>query len=190
MPAVKFALEYIPTFQQKSNVQKVTLVVLTDGMDNTTNVPCDYYSKEKKYLRDPVTNKFHLFTRNLHFQKMPSVTHVLLKMIRERYDYVTIVGFLIFSTKKQLVSCLASWNFQEVPENISRGVASNGVHIMETPLFHKMYASRVEVESDSLNVKTVSANMSSSQISKIFNKSASSLGKTKVFVKSFVETIA
>ena len=190
MPAVKFALDYIPTFRQKYNVQKVTLTVLTDGVDTATYVPGEYYNRGKQYLRDPITNKFHIFTKNRTVQTTPSVTHVLLKMIRERYDYVTTVGFLIFSSKKQLLSCLWSWDIKEQPESISRGSSVNGVHVMETQLFHKMFASRIEVETESLNVKGVNSEMTSSQISRIFNKSSNSLGKTKVFVKSFVETIA
>ena len=183
-------MDYIPTFRQKYNVQKVTLTVLTDGVDTATYVPCEYYNRGKQYLRDPITNKFHIFTKNRTVQTTPSVTHVLLKMIRERYDYVTTVGFLIFSSRKQLLSCLWSWNIEEHPESISKGSSNNGVHIMETQLFHKMFASRIEVETDSLTVKGVDSEMTSSQISRIFNKSSNSLGKTKVFVKSFVETIA
>jgi hypothetical protein len=190
MPAVKFAMDYIPAFRQKHCVQKVTMVVLTDGQDNTTRVPVDYYNKTKLYLRDPVTNKFHQFSKNARVQFQPSVTHVLLRMIRERYDYVTLVGFLIFSNRDQLQNCLCSWNIDELPEKVSRGANSSGVHVMETSLFHKMYASRVEANDDILNVKTVRADMTSSQISKIFNKSANSLGKTRVFVKSFIETVS
>jgi hypothetical protein len=191
MPAVKFAMDYIPEFRQKFNLQKVTLVVLTDGIDNTTRILGDWFSEDKKYLRDPVTNKFHMIDRNRKRDNTASVTSVLLKMIRERYSYVTTIGFLIFNTKSQLQNSLRAWGLSEEPNVISRKVNSDGVHVMEeTRIFSKMFTTRAQSSGDSLVVSDVTPNMTSSQISKIFGKSASSLSKTKVFVKSFIETIA
>lgn len=98
----------IPMFKNREQVQKVNVVILTDGESNGIQYSVDVkrkYGREVDYLgRNTVTETSALrdrktgnIYRNFGNNYQDNVTSILLENIKDNYPYVNLIGFRILS---------------------------------------------------------------------------------------------
>lgn len=100
--ALSYMLGYLPKFMKKNNVEKMSLITLTDGEGGSLITSSGRYLEDRKYdyqshkniavknfIKDPVTKKDYAITR-----QGTSQTEAILRMIKDRYD-INSVGFYI-----------------------------------------------------------------------------------------------
>ena len=91
--AVVSAIQMVPAFQEKHNVQIVNTVFLTDG-DGHSMGASSYYGSEKSYVHDPKTKKDY----NVANSRYGSETAVYLQILRERTG-ANIIGIRLHDSK-------------------------------------------------------------------------------------------
>jgi hypothetical protein len=113
--ALAYLVNYIPRFTKTNNIEKLSLITLTDGEGSALHAGHSYFEdsgydassgvykrfKQKHYVQDPLTKKSYTFSRNSTIQ-----TESLLRLIKDRYN-VNIVGFYITpNTRRELDSAI------------------------------------------------------------------------------------
>lgn len=100
--------EQIAKFQKSNNIEKLSVITLTDGdggplygphggiTDSEYNYDTHKVNKIINYMRDPITHKEYALTQHNH-------TSVLLNIIRDRYN-ATVVGFHILRNSRREVT--------------------------------------------------------------------------------------
>ena len=91
--AVVSAIQMVPAFQAKHNVQIVNTVFLTDG-DGHSMGANSYYSKTKSYVHDPKTKKDY----HVSYSRYGNETAVYLQILRERTG-ANIIGIRLHDSK-------------------------------------------------------------------------------------------
>jgi hypothetical protein len=109
--ALSFILHYLPKFAKTHNVEKMSLITLTDGEGGSLTTSSGRYIEERRYehntyktikiknfLKDPVTKKDYPIERLGTTQ-----TEAILRMIKDRTN-VTTVGFYICRNSRRELS--------------------------------------------------------------------------------------
>ena len=95
-----YMVDYLGKFTRMNNVEKTSLVVLTDGISNTLMVDSSKTDWQKKILhklRDTKTKKDYVFPLDASTQ-----TQFLLKVIKDRYN-IPVIGFYIAGVNKHQI---------------------------------------------------------------------------------------
>jgi hypothetical protein len=150
--ALAYMVPYINTFIQKNNVEKMSLITLTDGEGGSlvtsdgSNLDAYRYSYTsskkincKNFLQDPVTKKNYPISRDGSVQ-----THAILKMIKDRYNINTI-GFYVCNNSRRVLS-------QAIKSNIPdfKGNFDTMIEIMRTEIRTNGFASLKNTGRDDL----------------------------------------
>lgn len=113
--ALAYLVNYIPRFTKTNNIEKLSLITLTDGEGSALHAGHSYFEesgydvnskdykrfKQKHFVQDPLTKKSYAFSRDSTIQ-----TESLLRLIKDRYN-VNIVGFYITpNTRRELDSAI------------------------------------------------------------------------------------
>jgi hypothetical protein len=106
--ALLYMLDYIPKYIRQNNIEKMTMITLTDGQGNNLPTSAKHIrevsfnlgkkSKIKNILRDKITQKNYEINTTAQSQ-----TECLLKIIKDRYN-ISSLGFYICKNSRKTLS--------------------------------------------------------------------------------------
>jgi len=201
--SLMFLIDYIGKFIKKNNVEKMSLVTLTDGEGhslNGSNESLRHYTyssgkalKVKNYLRDPITKKEYPLT-----EKGNEQTRTFLRVIKDRYNIKT-VGFHIVSNSRRDIGNFVKNNLPDYQngtqefyavEQLRKDIRSNDYALLTNTGRDELYllpASKQRIEEGELEVKS---DMNAKAIAKQFGKFLNVKKSSRVVLNRFVGVIA
>lgn len=215
--ALLYMVDYVETFIRKNNVEKMNLIVLTDGESNTLH-HYDYDGKNRPglpngatmisengqwvrvnattILRDNKTRKEYVFTDIAGQQ-----TGVLLQLIKDRYD-VRVTGFFVTSSSLRSIERFVEYNMDKELVKKSGGRYSIATEIQarlrkdkaavvkNIPGRDEMYLTSSANKVIDEDLDDVNPDMSASQISKQLTKMFTTRKTSRVVLNSFIGVVA
>ena len=192
-----YMVDYIGKFTRINNVEKTSLVVLTDGVSNRLRADDKHYNRNGNVLhklRDTKTKKDYVFPQDAEDQ-----TQLLLKVIKDRYE-IPVIGFYISGTnKRQIYNFIYSY-MQDVRkdygdmftmyEQIRSSVRKTGVYTLETTAYDELYF-LPESNNKSTDVEfEIKPNASTSGMAREFSKFLGRGKKSRVVLDKFIKLVA
>jgi len=214
--ALLYMCDYIGKFIHLNNVEKMNLIVLTDGESNTLH-RYDFNSTGQTglksgptyitennatvkvnattILRDPITRKEYIITDDTVEQ-----TVVFIKLMKDRYQLRT-TGFFVTASNHRHIDRFLRYNMPE--ENLStshryqRSIEiqsklrkDKAVVLKDIPARDEMYLILSTNKIVDEDIDDVNQNMSASQISKQLTKMFTSRRTSRVVLNSFIGVVA
>lgn len=199
--ALFYMIDYVGKFSRMYNLEKTSLVTLTDGISNRLFL--DPYGSEESYgaihkIRDTATKKDY----KIDLHDSPLQVETLLKIIKDRYN-IPLIGFFISSISKQGIfnfidtyimrNIDAYERFLKVEEKyieIKNSVKQTGVYSYEHSAYDELYFlpdSSKKVGNPNLEIKT---NMTPAGMAKQFGKFLGNRKTSRVVLDKFIKQIA
>lgn len=197
----------INKFMRANNVEKFSLITLTDGQGSAlspvtggiSETEYDYNNhksiKIKNYMRDPITRKEYSLTRLNH-------TSVLLNIIRDRYN-CSVIGFHVLRNSKRILQEFCHHNLGDASSTPGSYSARHMlIDAMRVELRREGFYSvtgtghdelflvatnKLEINDSELDVKE---NMSSRVIAKQFEKYMNVKKTSRILLNRFVGLVA
>lgn len=215
--ALLYMTDYVESFIRKNNVEKMNLIVLTDGESNALhhydhtgqNKPgisngATYVTEDGLHkrvnattiLRDNKTRKEYVFTDVASEQ-----TGVLLQMIKDRYN-VRVTGFFVTSSSLRSVERFVKYNMDKELVKKSGGQYAIATEIQarlrkdkaavvkNIPGRDEMYLTSSTNKVIDEDLDDVSPDMTASQISKQLTKMFTTRKTSRVVLNSFIGVVA
>jgi len=201
--SLSYLLGYLPKFAKSHNVEKMSLITLTDGEGGSLPVSSGRYLEDRKYdynthttvqvknfLKDPVTKKDYPITRMGTTQ-----TEALLRMMKDRFDVKT-VGFYICRNARRELSCAIENNLAGVKssdqmiESIRREFRESGFASIKNTGRDDLFIvpqNRLSVDEGEL---VVDEKQNARQIARMFTKQMSGRKTSRVLLNQFIGYIA
>jgi hypothetical protein len=214
--ALLYMCDYIGKFIHLNNVEKMNLIVLTDGESNTlhrydfnstgqtglksgptyiTENDATVKVNATTILRDPITRKEYIITDDTVEQ-----TVVFMKLMKDRYQLRT-TGFFVTASNHRHIDRFLRYNMPE--ENLStahryqRSIEiqsklrkDKAVVLKDIPARDEMYLILSTNKIVDEDIDDVNQNMSASQISKQLTKMFTSRRTSRVVLNSFIGVVA
>jgi hypothetical protein len=213
--ALLYMVEYVGKFVHVNNVEKMNLIVLTDGESNTLH-HYDYngqnsagiksgpsYTYEDgvpvkvnatSILRDTVTRKEYEITDSANQQ-----TSTILQLLKDRYGLRT-TGFYVTGTNARMIERFLKYNCDESMSNSTRYQQSVEIQaklksekaavLKNVPARDEMYIIATTNKIVDEDLDSVKSDMSASQISKQLTKMFTSRKTSRVVLNSFIGVVA
>ena len=198
--AMMYLREYLPKFKTNNNIEKITVVTLTDGRSNMIK-RSDFLSKnvidsnlftQKFFISSENTKKNYEF---IGYQSC-TLTNALAQMIRDEVK-ATMIGFHITDTSKHNLTeaitnhiAIGSTAAKRVAESLQPSMRKENFTSIVTPGFSKFFliAKKKEVENKTFEKLDGSGSASSlaKQMTKIMNKNKTS----RVLLNNMIDFIA
>jgi hypothetical protein len=202
--ALSFILNYLPKFAKTHNVEKMSLITLTDGEGGSLVTSNGRYIEERKYsydthktikiknfLKDPATKKDYAITRMGTTQ-----TEAILRMIKDRLG-VTTVGFYICRNNRRELSTAVHNNLpgfvgsvDQLIENMRRDFKESGFSSIKNSGRDDLFIvpqNRLSVDDGEM---VVEEQQNARQIARMFTKQMSGKKTSRVLLNSFIGYIA
>lgn len=204
--ALAYMMKHIPMFQSQNNVEKMTLITLTDGegsgLYTNSRYSLDDYRTEtrdgkynrinqKHFLLDPETKKSYPISRMGQHQ-----TESLLRMMKDKFD-ITIVGFFVCeNSRNRLCGAINSnipgfkGDMHQKIEDIRKDFRTNGFYSITNSGRDDLFLiprSSLRIED---SVLVVNDKLTVKQIAKQFSKSFSSRKTSRVLLNRFIGYVA
>lgn len=206
-----YMANYIGDFIKKNNVEKMNLIVLTDGESNSlhrhdfaktgktlANGPTNIIENGQHkrvdattILRDPITHKEYQFT------DVPAEqTSVILQLIKDRYAVRT-TGFYVVSSSLKPIERFVRYNMVNEQQRYTRSIEiqsklrkDKAVILKDIPGRDEMYIilSTNKIVDEELD--NVSSDMTATQISKQLTKMFNTRKMSRVVLNSFIGIVA
>ena len=192
-------LKFIPSYKRRNNIEKLTLITLSDGAGGSLGANkairrMDYSSagvriKIKNFISDEVTSK----TYEINDQSY-STTEALLRMIKDRYD-ITLLGFYICANRRRTLIDVYRDHFGSSAsdhqiETMRAGFRQHGFYSIKDTgrddLFIVPDTSTKIIDSE-LEVDT---EMSAAQIARKFAKTMNTKKHSRVLLDRFIGYVA
>ena len=214
--ALLYMCDYIGKFIHLNNVEKMNLIVLTDGESNTlhrydfnstgqtglksgptyiTENDATVKVNATTILRDPITRKEYIITDDTVEQ-----TVVFMKLMKDRYQLRT-TGFFVTASNHRHIDRFLRYNMPE--ENLStahryqRSIEiqsklrkDKALVLKDIPARDEMYLILSTNKIVDEDIDDVNQNMSASQISKQLTKMFTSRRTSRVVLNSFIGVVA
>ena len=208
-----YMADYIGEYIRMNNVEKMNLIVLTDGESNCLHHN-DYANKGRPgiksgtvhinengnlvkvnattYLRDPITHKQYEFNEDAGVQ-----TQVLMTLLKDRYALHTI-GFYITSSSFKNVHRFVYMNYASTrPSNGDKATViqsmlrkNKSVILKDIRGRDEMYVILSTNKIENEDLEDISYDMTASQISKQLSKVFTSRKTSRVVLNSFIGVVA
>ena len=207
--ALLYMADYLGEFIEKNNVEKMNLIVLTDGescsidkitggiksgrcgvMDENGNrVLADCVT----YLRDPKTKKDYEF-----YDYAPQQTTTLLRLLKDRYA-LRVTGFYITTSNYRVINRFVKYNISDLKPGQSYGMTvdlqaklrkNKCVILKNVPSRDEMYLILSTNKIEDETIDKVNADMTASQISKQLGKMFNTRKSSRVVLNSFIGVVA
>ena len=192
-----YMLDVIPNYKKKNNIEKLSLVVLSDGQGNELYCNNNSYLIDRKYdydfkkyisikniVTDEVTRKTYQIQSNAK-----SFTQMFLKIIKDRYD-VTPVGFYICENRTNMLKEAIKANCLEKEEVDIQEVRSEfrdkGFYSMERTEYTEMFlipSTSTKIIDADLNVESTE---SASAIARKFSKNLNTRKHSRILLDRFI----
>ena len=194
--ATAFAYENLGAFQAKHNLEKVNLVILTDGQDTTLSMygPC---YKRRVFMRDPKTNRTYLVSSQRDGLDRALVQRTFIRAIKDRYPFVTITGFFVSKNSRSLWQGLRHYSTQEMNTDYYEFVSDlfkrakrEGAAEIKIPGYDSFVVMPADDSDLNLDLSGVKEDMTSRQISNQFRRAFNNIRGGRIMAKSFVQAMA
>ena len=207
--ALLYMADYLGEFIEKNNVEKMNLIVLTDGEscsidkitggiksgrcgvadENGNRVLADCVT----YLRDPKTKKDYEF-----YDYAPQQTTTLLRLLKDRYA-LRVTGFYITTSNYRVINRFVKYNISDLKPGQSYGMTvdlqaklrkNKCVILKNVPSRDEMYLILSTNKIEDETIDKVNADMTASQISKQLGKMFNTRKSSRVVLNSFIGVVA
>ena len=198
--ALFYMIDYVGKFSRMNNIEKTSLVTLTDGISHKIYLNAegtgDYQSIHK--IRDTITKKDY----KIDCYEAAAQTDVLLKIIKDRYN-IPLIGFFISGiSKRHIFTFIETYmmndsylydrysKMEEKYLDIRNSIRKTGVYSYEHSAYDELYFlpdSSKKAESVELEIKT---NMSAAGMAKQFGKFLGNRKTSRVVLDKFIKQIA
>ena len=200
--SLAFMNEYIPTFKQKFNVEKMTFITLTDGQgDMLTPVGGDSYRgliwdkdgsrvSVKNFIRNPNNKKDYLVATS-----STSQTNVLLTMIKDSHD-VTVLGFFITKIANRELSTMLNATYDTVRNadvtiaRIKKEIKDHGFASLKGTGRDDLFVVPADTKIKERSLNGISGDKSARQIASQFGKALNVQKTSRVLLNNFIAYIA
>ena len=195
------AMEIVPQFQKKNNLQIVNTIFLTDGDADglqgymkdcgKENIRTwDYYTKSapRYIIRDPVTKMQESFNQTDRGEN--SVTNTLVKLFKARTKS-NVVGFYILSPNEFRSVAYKYFEAKGLDSSESRSeFTKNGAAILKNSGFDEYYLLRNKKIADSELELKIDENDSAKKIARQFSKVQQKRSLNRIILSRFINIIA
>lgn len=202
--SLSYILGYLPKFAKAHNVEKMSLITLTDGEAGSLATSNGRYIEERRYtydthktikvknfLKDPVTKKDYPIDRS-----GPTQTEAILRMIKDRVN-VTTVGFYICRNARRDLSSAVQNNLpgfsgstDQMIESMRRAFKDNGFASIKNSGRDDLFIvpqNKLIVEDGEL---VVEEQQNAKQIARMFTKQMSGRKTSRVLLNQFIGYVA
>lgn len=193
-----YMVDYIGKFTITNNVEKTSLVVLTDGVSNSLyvdNSKNDWKKKTLNKIRDIKTKKDYVFPDAADEQ-----TQLLLKIIKDRYN-IPVIGFYISGiSKNQIYNFIyefmnkhRKYDYNDMfitYEKIRSSIKKTGVYTLETTAYDELYflpSSNNKTNTAELEIKP---NSTASGMASQFKKFLNNKKTNRTVLDKFIKLVA
>ena len=194
--ATAFAFENIGAFQAKYNLEKVNLVILTDGQDTTLSMYGPCYNR-RVFMRDPKTNRTYLISSQKGELDRALVQRTFVRAIKDRYPFVTITGFFVSKNTRSLwqglrhySGQLMSADYYEFVSELFKRAKREGAAETQIPGYDRFLVMPADDSNLDLDLSGVKEDMNARQISNQFRRAFNNIRGGRIMAKSFVQTMA
>lgn len=202
--ALAYMLDYLPKFSKANNIEKMSLITLTDGEGGS--LPCssgryieerhyDYATHKnivvKNFLKDPKTKKDYPIDR-----LGPSQTEAILNMIKDRHS-VNVVGFYICRNSRRDLSSAVKNNLpgysgsvDAMVEDMRKEFRESGFASIKNTGRDDLFIvpqNKLIVEDGELEVDET---QTARQIARMFTKQMSGRKTSRVLLNQFIGYVA
>lgn len=204
--ALGWLVNYIPKFIAANNIEKMTLITLTDGEgsslrgngrnslnDSKTSIVNNSYQrrKQKHYLQDTVTKKTYAINEysNTH-------TEAILRLIKDRYGIKSVGFFITGNTRNALRSAinsnLSGFNGSDMVlvDDMRKDFRSNGFYSMKNTGRDDLFIIPQSALAIVDNSVVVEDNQTAKQIAKNFTRVMASQKTSRVLLNQFIGYVA
>lgn len=202
--ALAYMVPYINTFIQKNNVEKMSLITLTDGEggsllasdgNNFNDRRYNYNSSKsincKNFLQDPVTKKNYPINRHGSTQ-----THSILRMIKDRYNINT-VGFYICNNQRRVLADAVKHNipgfegnFDVMIENMRSEMRDNGFASLKNTGRDDLFIVPINKLVTNTDELSVNGDQSAKVIARSLTKHMTNKMTSRVLLNKFIGYVA
>jgi len=189
----------IPQFKENNKLQKVNVVILTDGEGSNLNYNVNIQRTNMCYigqnhinstcaLRDRKTG--HVY-RKFSIGYEDSLTAILLENLKHRFPEINLIGFRIVSGSEfnRFYSYLKNIRIYEIPENVTRQWKRQKSYEIDAAGYTSLYAiSSTAISSEA--EFNVSEDASTAEISKAFRGMLKRKTMNKKILSSFASLVA
>ena len=181
-----YMVNYISQFTRVNNIEKASLVILTDGVSNPLFAETKYMSRTINKLRDPVSKKDYRFSDESETQ-----TQLLIKIIKDRYD-IPVIGFYISgTTRREINNFIYTYMGKDYStlEGIKSSISKTGVYTVNTLAYDELYflPSSKQTTKVELDIKP---NSSTSKMASDFKKFLGRGKKNRIVLDKFIKLVA
>ena len=199
--ALLYMVDFIPEFTRRNNIEKMTMITLTDGQGGTLAYSGNYMKefgynealakrmKIKNFIRDPKTQKTYHIRPDSQSQ-----TETLLKFIKDRYD-VASLGFYICQNRRRVLSDVFR-------DNLGESAGENEIETMRSQFRENGFYSMMGTGRDELFVipdtstkivdseLEVDSDLSAAAIARKFTKQFNTKKHSRVLLDRFIGYVA
>lgn len=204
--ALAYLSTYIPKFISSNNIEKMTLITLTDGEgsalqakgrntldEHRYDTSSGMYKKvmQKHFLQDPVTKKTYPITRYSSVQ-----TEAILRLIKDRYG-IKSVGFFICQNSRRYLQGAVGANLPGFSGSVStlidemrKDFRDNGFYSMRNTGRDDLFIiPQTSLKVDDSEI-AVSENQTAKQIARNFTKVMAGKKTSRVLLNQFIGYVA
>lgn len=202
--ALRYMLKYVPEFIRSSNIQKMTLVSLTDGESFQSLRYLPTHTEEGKrvtnFIIDPVTKKRYKAIRDYHNKGCVTETNMFIDMLKSRHD-VKVVGFFVCPNTSSQLGRAIYMNRADLNTYYSSDVsglvvdakqsfrASGYYNLQKTPR-DAMFIVPINKLKDDNEELLADDSMTASKLARQFTKFMTKQTTSRIFLDRFVDIIA
>jgi hypothetical protein len=201
--SLSYLLGYLPKFAKTHNVEKMSMITLTDGEGGSLPISSGRYLEDRKYdynthttvqvknfLKDPVTKKDYPITRVGTTQ-----TEALLRMMKDRFDVKTVGFYICHNTRRELSSAIENnlagvKSSDQMIESIRREFRESGFASIKNTGRDDLFIvpqNRLSVDDGEM---VVDEKQNARQIARMFTKQMSGRKTSRVLLNQFISYIA
>jgi hypothetical protein len=201
--SLSYLLGYLPKFAKTHNVEKMSMITLTDGEGGSLPISSGRYLEDRKYdynthttvqvknfLKDPVTKKDYPITRVGTTQ-----TEALLRMMKDRFDVKTVGFYICRNTRRELSSAIENnlagvKSSDQMIESIRREFRESGFASIKNTGRDDLFIvpqNRLSVDDGEM---VVDEKQNARQIARMFTKQMSGRKTSRVLLNQFISYIA
>jgi len=204
--ALRYMLKYVPEFTRSANVQKMTLITLSDGEGFQSIRHLPRHNEERKYITnfivDPVTNKRYKMPDSTYNGSKQSAaeTDMYIDMIKTRHN-IKVIGFFVCPNTKFHIKRAIFSNRQDIKQYYSDTVSEmtvaakksfreSGYYNLPKTTKDAMFVvplNKMKGETDEL---VADDSMTPRSIARAFTKFMTKQTTSKVLLDRFVDIIA
>lgn len=187
-----YMYDYVGKFQQQSNIEKLSLVILSDGASHPFNSTSRIGISRKHFIVNDETKKNYALNSDGAFQ-----TRTMLQMIQDRYNCKVLGFFLVRDRKFDLIWAISTIypglsprEKQEMLDKLRSDIRSDGVHAaIDLPGWDEMYVMATSTLAQQENTFKVDGQCTATAIARQFTKHLKKPRNSRVILNKFIAQI-